>query len=82
VHFVTPELDSGPIIAQGAVPVVAGDTEDRLAERILAVEHRLYPAALALVVAGKAKLVDGRVHLDAAVNQRQTLVSPGGEGVC
>jgi phosphoribosylglycinamide formyltransferase-1 len=82
VHFVTPELDSGPIIAQGVVPVVAGDTEDRLAERILAVEHRIYPAALALVVQGKAKLVGGRVSLDAAVNQRQTLFSPGGEGVC
>ncbi|MGL1297126.1 phosphoribosylglycinamide formyltransferase, partial [Vibrio parahaemolyticus] len=76
VHFVTPELDSGPIIAQGVVPVVAGDTEDRLAERILAVEHRIYPAALALVVQGKAKLVGGRVSLDAAVNQRQTLFSP------
>ncbi|RTL72120.1 MAG: phosphoribosylglycinamide formyltransferase [Hyphomicrobiales bacterium] len=82
VHFVTPELDSGPIIAQGVVPVVAGDTEDRLAERILAIEHRIYPAALALVVEGKAKLVGGRVSLEAPVNQRQTLVSPGGERVC
>ena len=43
VHFVTPELDSGPIVAQAAVPVLAGDTPDTLAERILVAEHRLYP---------------------------------------
>lgn len=43
VHFVTPELDSGPIIAQAAVPVFADDTEDTLAARVLEQEHRLYP---------------------------------------
>ncbi|MGC2397010.1 MAG: phosphoribosylglycinamide formyltransferase, partial [Rhodomicrobium sp.] len=42
VHFVSEEMDAGPIIAQGAAPVVAGDTEDTLAARILAMEHRLY----------------------------------------
>ena len=61
VHFVTPEIDSGPIVAQAAVPVLAGDTPDTLAERILLAEHRLYPHALALVAGGEAKLEDGRV---------------------
>jgi phosphoribosylglycinamide formyltransferase-1 len=46
VHVVTPALDDGPIVAQGAVPVVAGDTEESLAARVLAVEHRIYPQAV------------------------------------
>lgn len=53
VHFVVPEMDAGPIIAQDAVPVLAGDTEDSLAQRVLAVEHRLYPQALRLVAEGR-----------------------------
>ncbi|MFL5256212.1 MAG: phosphoribosylglycinamide formyltransferase [Rhodopila sp.] len=52
VHLVTPEMDSGPILAQAAVPVLAGDTEDDLAERVLRQEHQVYPAALAAVAAG------------------------------
>lgn len=61
VHFVTPELDSGPIIAQAAVPVLPDDTEETLSARILAAEHRLYPEALRLVAAGAARLEGGRV---------------------
>ncbi|MFE1600853.1 phosphoribosylglycinamide formyltransferase [Methylobacterium sp. ID0610] len=61
VHFVVPELDAGPIIAQGAVPVRPDDDEDRLAARVLVQEHRLYPAALALVASGRARLEGGRV---------------------
>lgn len=53
VHFVTPEMDAGPIIAQAAVPVHDGDTADTLAARVLAEEHRLYPAALKLVAEGR-----------------------------
>ncbi|HZR61981.1 MAG TPA: phosphoribosylglycinamide formyltransferase [Xanthobacteraceae bacterium] len=53
VHFVVPEMDAGPIIAQEAVPVLEGDTEDSLAQRVLAVEHRLYPQALRLVAEGR-----------------------------
>ncbi len=49
VHFVSPELDAGPIIAQATVPVLPGDTEDALSARVLQVEHELYPKALALV---------------------------------
>ena len=54
VHFVTPELDSGPIVAQAEVPVFPDDTEDALAARVLAQEHLLYPCALALVASGQA----------------------------
>jgi phosphoribosylglycinamide formyltransferase-1 len=46
VHMVTAALDSGPIVAQGAVPVLAGDTEESLAARVLEVEHRIYPQAV------------------------------------
>jgi phosphoribosylglycinamide formyltransferase-1 len=53
VHFVTPELDSGPIVAQAEVPVLPDDTEDALATRVLAQEHLLYPRALALVASGQ-----------------------------
>lgn len=58
VHYVTPALDDGPIIAQGAVPVLAGDSEEDLAARVLAVEHRLYPLALKLIAEGKAPGAD------------------------
>ena len=53
VHFVTPELDSGPIVAQAEVPVLPNDTEDALAARVLAQEHLLYPRALALVASSQ-----------------------------
>lgn len=58
VHFVVPEMDSGPVIAQGAVPVHDQDTETTLAARVLAVEHRIYPLALRLVAEGRVS-VDG-----------------------
>src|SRR5262249_18540031 len=57
-HFVVAEMDSGPIIAQAEVPVHADDTPERLAERVLAVEHRIYPQALARVARGEATLTD------------------------
>jgi phosphoribosylglycinamide formyltransferase-1 len=56
VHFVVPEMDSGPIVLQDSVPVVAGDTEDSLAARVLALEHRIYPQALRLVAKGRVTL--------------------------
>ena len=56
VHFVVPELDSGPVIAQAAVPVLDGDDEDSLAARTLEAEHRLYPIALRLLAEGRVKL--------------------------
>jgi phosphoribosylglycinamide formyltransferase-1 len=64
VHFVVPEMDAGPIIMQGAVAVHAGDSEDALAARVLAVEHRIYPAALRLVAEDRVRVVDGRCLID------------------
>jgi phosphoribosylglycinamide formyltransferase 1 len=52
VHFVTNELDGGPVLAQARVPILAGDTAETLAARVLIEEHKLYPKALALVATG------------------------------
>ena len=65
VHFVSAEVDGGPIIGQAAVPVLADDVEATLAARVLAAEHRLYPACLALVATGDARLEGARVRLTA-----------------
>ncbi|WP_336812798.1 phosphoribosylglycinamide formyltransferase [Bosea sp. MMO-172] len=56
VHFVVPELDAGPVILQAKVPVLPSDDEETLAKRVLVEEHKLYPAALAEVASGRAKL--------------------------
>ena len=64
VHFVSAELDSGPIIAQGAVAVRGGETEETLAARVLKIEHRIYPAALRLVAEDRVRVVDGRSLID------------------
>jgi formyltetrahydrofolate-dependent phosphoribosylglycinamide formyltransferase len=64
VHFVTPGVDEGPVIAQAAVPVLPEDDEPALAARVLAQEHRIYPAALAWAASGAARLEGGRVVLD------------------
>jgi len=74
VHFVTPVLDVGPIIAQAVVPVRAGDDPDRLAARVLRQEHRLYPRALELIASGAAWLENGRVmYQDAQAMARATV---------
>ena len=57
VHVVTAELDNGPIIVQGTVPVLAGDTEESLAARVLQVEHRIYPQAVRWLVEGRIEFV-------------------------
>ena len=64
VHFVVAELDSGPIIAQGAVAVHKGDTEETLAARVLKVEHRIYPLALKLLAEGRIQIENGRCLID------------------
>lgn len=76
VHFVTPELDSGPIIAQAVVPVVSGDTEETLAARILTAEHKLYPIALKRLVTGETRLEGEKAVGEIYVNQAQMLISP------
>ena len=64
VHFVTADLDGGPVIAQSRVPVLEGDDADTLATRVLATEHPLMVATLQLVCAGRIALHDDTVHLD------------------
>ena len=64
VHFVVPEMDSGPIIAQGAVSVATGDTEEVLAARVLKVEHRIYPLALKLLAEGRIRVENGHCLID------------------
>jgi phosphoribosylglycinamide formyltransferase-1 len=64
VHFVVPEMDSGPIIMQGAVAVRADDTEQTLAARVLNVEHKIYPQALRLVTEGRVTVENGRCLID------------------
>lgn len=69
VHFVTEGMDEGPIITQAAVPILAGDTADSVAERVLAVEHRSYPLALKLAAEGKVRMAGGKVIRDTSPAQ-------------
>jgi phosphoribosylglycinamide formyltransferase-1 len=66
VHFVVPEMDSGPILAQAAVPVRPDEDEATLAARVLAVEHQIYPRALRLLAEGRVTIADGRCLIDGA----------------
>ena len=79
VHYVTSEMDDGPIIAQAAVPVLLDDDADSLGARVLAAEHQIYPAALALVASGKVKLEDGRTvfaSVSEGTDRCQRVVAP------
>ena len=77
VHFVVPEMDSGPIIAQGAVPVLPDDTEEKLAERVLAIEHRIYPLALKLVAAGRVRVDGDHCVIDGDISTEDAALLPG-----
>jgi len=77
VHLVVPEMDSGPIIAQGQVPVLAGDNESSLAKRVLAVEHRIYPLALKLVAAGRVRVEGDHCVIDGPVSTDDAALLPG-----
>lgn len=72
VHFVTPELDVGPIIIQAAVPVLSGDTPEVLAERVLVQEHLIYPQAVRWFLEGRVRLEGGRVWLDEGLHAAAT----------
>ena len=76
VHFVVPEVDSGPIIVQAAVPVLTGDTPQSLAARVIQAEHRIYPLALRWLCEGKLRIVDGRCVIDGASDIDGVLISP------
>lgn len=77
VHFVTGDLDHGPIVIQAAVPVLADDTPETLAARVLREEHRVYPQAVRWFCEGRLSLsADGRVRLDRPGQPDAALVSP------
>lgn len=76
VHFVTADLDAGPIIVQAAVPVQPHDTADSLAERIIAEEHRCYPLAVRLVAEGRTRIVGPRVEIDGVEAGVGSVLSP------
>lgn len=71
VHFVTNDLDGGPLIVQRRVPVQPGDTPETLAKRVLAEEHRLYPLAIRWFVEKRLSIRDGQVLLDGAIRPEQ-----------
>jgi phosphoribosylglycinamide formyltransferase-1 len=76
VHFVIPEMDAGPIIAQGALAVRADDTADTLAVRVLGIEHQIYPLALRLVAEGRVRIENGRCRIDGAPASDRILLGP------
>ena len=76
VHFVTADVDAGPIVIQAAVPVLPSDTEEVLAARVLEQEHRIFPAAVRWFCEGRLRLSQGRVRLDGAHTSAAALVSP------
>lgn len=76
VHFVTPELDHGPVIIQAVVPVLDGDDERSLAARVLEQEHQIYPMAVRWFAEDRLQLVDGRVVFDTRQEEASVLISP------
>ena len=77
VHLVVPEMDSGPIVTQGAVAVQDGDTEATLAARVIQVEHRLYPLALRLLAEDRITVENGRCRIAGAESPHGAFLVPG-----
>ena len=76
VHFVRTETDTGPIIAQAAVPVLSSDTATTLAARVLEVEHKIYPIALKLVASGRASSEGEKIVISEGDTEMSSLFSP------
>jgi phosphoribosylglycinamide formyltransferase-1 len=76
VHFVRAEMDTGPIVAQAAVPVLPGDTPESLGARVLEAEHRLYPHALRLVASGEVRVEDEHVVRTTQITPQPPFFSP------
>jgi len=76
VHFVRPEVDAGPIIAQAVVPIRPDDDEASLSARILSVEHRLYPLAVRLIAEGRVRVVADKVEIDGWRAPKIALLNP------
>jgi len=80
VHFVTRELDNGPIVIQGVVPVLPGDTEEKLSARVLETEHRIYPQAARWLAQGRLRFTPrGTVEVADAAPRMEPLLSPAEE---
>ena len=77
VHFVTPQLDHGPIIVQAAIPVLPHDTEETLAVRVLQQEHRIFPEAVRWFMEDRIQLIANRVVIADSCTDETTLFSPG-----
>ena len=73
VHFVSNELDSGPVVLQAEIPVLPDDTEDILANRVLQQEHIIYPMAIAWYIDGRLSINDNKIRLDNSVLNRPVL---------
>lgn len=76
VHFVTPDTDAGPIVIQGAVPVHDGDTAQTLSERILDVEHRIYPQAVRIVADMRVRIDGDRCVIEGAAASDAIMIAP------
>jgi phosphoribosylglycinamide formyltransferase-1 len=76
VHYVRPEMDTGPIIVQAAVPVHPDDTVERLRERVLSAEHRSYPLAVRLIAEGRVRVVDETTVIDGALTPGAAMLNP------
>ncbi len=76
VHFVDEGMDTGPIIIQGAVPVSFEDTEDSLSERILKLEHKIFPEAIRLFSEGRLEVIGRKVRIAGAAPDKNSLVFP------
>lgn len=79
VHFVRPDMDSGPVIIQAAVPVRPGDTVNTLADRVLAAEHRIYPLAVRLIAEDRVRVTGEVVLVDGADVPEGVLINPAEE---
>ena len=79
VHFVTNDLDGGPVIIQACVPVKPGDTADTLGQRVLHEEHRILPLAIRWFVEQRLSICNGQVLLDGAIRPEQGLVAAFGK---
>jgi phosphoribosylglycinamide formyltransferase-1 len=80
VHLVRPELDHGPILVQGVAPVLAGDTPDRLARRVLELEHRCYPLALELLASGRVEIERERATVQEERAGERLVLHPAWKG--
>ncbi|MBP2298339.1 phosphoribosylglycinamide formyltransferase [Azospirillum picis] len=76
VHFVRPEMDEGPIIAQAAVPVLPGDDAARLGQRVLDAEHKLYPHAVRLIAEGRARIDGDLVRIEGPAPELAAMLNP------